>query len=96
MHDISALAHVKFNVVIFNGRRCCVINMLIRHSKNLNDVVSFILLDTTILNSNYEIARLHFNNHCPINYDGMSPCLMFSCSAIRPPPMPSDFYPTHA
>jgi hypothetical protein len=95
MHDISALAHVKFNVVIFNGRRCCVINMLIRHSKNLNDVVSFILLDTT-LDSDYEMARLHFNNHCPINYDGMSPCLMFSCSAIRPPPMPSDFYPTHA
>jgi hypothetical protein len=71
MHDISTLAHVKSNVVIFNGRRCCAINMLIRRLKNLND-------------------------HCPINYDGMSPCLMFRCSAIRPPPMPLDFHPTHA
>jgi len=41
--------------------------MLARHSKNLNDVASFILLYATILDRDYEIARLHFK----------------SCSALR-------------
>jgi len=34
--------------------------MLVRHSKNLNDVVSFIPLDTTILNISHEMTTYNF------------------------------------
>jgi hypothetical protein len=47
-----------FNVIVSNGI-CHVINMLVHHSKNLNDVASFIPNATT-LNLDHEMTNLYF------------------------------------